>query len=340
MSSETVCAVVVTYNRKELLIECLEALENQSRPVDAIYIVDNASTDGTSELLLEKNYLGDLPSKELKENFEETIQKGNTVIHYLRMSKNTGGAGGFHEGVKNAYKKGYEWLWLMDDDAEPFADALENLSKYSDGDNVSALAGVVKEKNKITSRHRGFFDFKKFSIWSIIDKVDLDLIKNNALLEIDFASFVGILVNKKSISEVGFPKKEFFVYGDDFEYCIRLKNVGRILLVTDSIIQHKAGSSKNFLEKNMFGHRFARMYYEKYWLNYFSIRNTIWILKRNRKPTLYFWIVLVISWFFNNLLIILFDDNKSKRLNFLTSAYNDGLKGNFDNEKPKEILYK
>ena len=96
MSSETVCAVVVTYNRKELLIECLEALENQSRPVDAIYIVDNASTDGTSELLLEKNYLGDLPSKELKENFEETIQKGNTVIHYLRMSKNTGGAGGFH----------------------------------------------------------------------------------------------------------------------------------------------------------------------------------------------------------------------------------------------------
>ncbi|MCD6105633.1 MAG: glycosyltransferase, partial [Thermosipho sp. (in: Bacteria)] len=42
---ETVCAVVVTYNRKELLLECLEALRKQTRPLDAIYLIDNASTD-------------------------------------------------------------------------------------------------------------------------------------------------------------------------------------------------------------------------------------------------------------------------------------------------------
>ena len=46
-----VSAVVVTFNRKELLIECLEALRRQTRPLDALYIIDNASTDGTEELL-------------------------------------------------------------------------------------------------------------------------------------------------------------------------------------------------------------------------------------------------------------------------------------------------
>ena len=339
MNNETVCAVIVTYNRKELLLECLKSLENQSRPINAIYIVDNDSTDGTPELLLENGYLKELPANELKENFEKTIQKDNTIIHYLKMHENTGGAGGFHEGVKRAYEDGYDWLWLMDDDAEPFKDALEKLSNYFDEDNVSALAGVVEEKNQITSCHRGFFDFNKFSILSIIDKVKLDLIRSNPVLKIDFASFVGILVKRKSISHVGFPKKEFFVYGDDFEYCIRLNNVGRILLVTNSIIQHKASSSKNFLEKKILGYRFARTYYENYWLNYFLVRNTIWILKRNRKPILYFWIVLIIAWFFNNFLILLFDDNKYKRLIFLTSAYKDGLKGNFDNKKPRKILY-
>lgn len=339
MIDVTVCAVVVTYNRKELLIECLEAVENQSKPIDAIYIVDNASTDGTPELLLEKKYLEELPAKELKENFEKTLKKDNTIIHYLRMSKNTGGAGGFHEGVKNAYKKGYEWLWLMDDDAEPINDAFEKLSDYFDEENVSALASVVKtEDNQLIPLHRGFFDFNKKSNWLIIDGIKLDLIDNNKVLKIEFASFVGILINRSSIREVGFPKNEFFIYGDDFEYCIRLGEAGRILLIKDSIIQHKEQSSSKFLKKSFLGHTFVRINYEYYWLDYYLIRNTIWILNKYRQKVL-FWIILITSWLFNTLMIVIFDDNKSKRISFLTSAYNDGLKGNFNNEKPKEILY-
>ncbi len=59
--SEKVCAVVVTYNRKELLIECLESLKEQSRTLDAILIIDNASTDGTPELLLKNGYIDHIP---------------------------------------------------------------------------------------------------------------------------------------------------------------------------------------------------------------------------------------------------------------------------------------
>jgi GT2 family glycosyltransferase len=66
--SDTVAAVVVTYNRKELLIECLEALRNQTHKPDAIFIIDNKSDDGTPELLLEKNYITKLPEKDINEN--------------------------------------------------------------------------------------------------------------------------------------------------------------------------------------------------------------------------------------------------------------------------------
>ena len=57
MNKETVCAVVVTYNRKNHLLECLEGLRKQTRPIDAIYLVDNASTDGTPDLYLKKDLL-------------------------------------------------------------------------------------------------------------------------------------------------------------------------------------------------------------------------------------------------------------------------------------------
>ncbi|HNS25876.1 MAG TPA: glycosyltransferase, partial [Methanobacteriaceae archaeon] len=121
MTPETVCAVVVTYNRRELLIECLDALRNQTRPVDAVYLVDNASTDDTPELLLEKGYL-DLVPETGEEAWERTLKRDDLVVHYLRLSHNQGGSGGFHQGVKRAYQQGYQWLWLMDDDARPQED--------------------------------------------------------------------------------------------------------------------------------------------------------------------------------------------------------------------------
>ena len=76
------------------------------------------------------------------------------------MHENTGGAGGFHEGVKRAYKKGYDWLWLMDDDVEVKEDTLEKLGKYfvnAKKDNIVALSSLkVNINGKILHPHRGY----------------------------------------------------------------------------------------------------------------------------------------------------------------------------------------
>jgi GT2 family glycosyltransferase len=341
---ETVCAIVVTYNRKNLLIECLEALRRQIRPIDSIYLVDNASIDGTTELLNEKAYLNEIPPKYLIEPWEKEFNIKNLtncndiVIHYVRMNENTGGAGGFYEGLKRGFEKGYDWMWLMDDDAEPQEDALAELCKYFEISDVSALAGVVYDMSrKISLYHRGFIKFK--NIFPMMQyPVQIELYDND-IVEIDMASFVGILVRKESIQAVGYPMKEFFIHHDDVEYCIRLRRVGRILLVTDSIILHKDQYKERYSQKSFFRKRLARISYDKYWLSYYGIRNLVWLGKNYSISKLLFYAGLFKNYTLNIIDILLWDDNKAKRIIFITNAYADGLRGSFDNKKPKKILY-
>ncbi|RYF54393.1 MAG: glycosyltransferase, partial [Cytophagaceae bacterium] len=100
---QTVAAVVVTYNRLNDLKLCIDSLNQQTRPLDAIIVINNGSTDGTSGWLAEQN--------------------GLTVV----TQSNLGGAGGFATGIETAYQAGFNWLWCMDDDCLAAPNALEVL---------------------------------------------------------------------------------------------------------------------------------------------------------------------------------------------------------------------
>ena len=104
-----IATIVVTYNRKELLLECLEHLFDQSYGSDII-VVDNNSDDGTEEAL------------------RELIEKKK--IQYINTGANLGGAGGFQYGIKYATESGYDYLWIMDDDSMPTSNALEELLRW------------------------------------------------------------------------------------------------------------------------------------------------------------------------------------------------------------------
>ena len=93
-----IVAVVVTYNRKELLKKVIASLRNQTIKVNGIIVVDNGTTDGTRE------WLGS--------------EQGLSVIH----QDNVGGAGGFYRGIQEAMHTTAEWIWCMDDDVFPNSD--------------------------------------------------------------------------------------------------------------------------------------------------------------------------------------------------------------------------
>ena len=117
MKKKKILAVVVTYNRKELLSECIEALLKQECDFLDVLIIDNASTDGT------RRYI----DKYVK----------NKRVLYENTGSNIGGSGGFNYGMKKGVELGYDYIWLMDDDTIVKKDSLTNLLKadeYLKGD--------------------------------------------------------------------------------------------------------------------------------------------------------------------------------------------------------------
>lgn len=297
---ETVCAVVVTYNREELLEECLRALENQSKPLNAIYIVDNASTYETPQLLREKGYIKEIPPKTIKNPWEKAFKKKGITIHYVRMHENTGGAGGFHEGIKRAYREGYDWLWLMDDDTIVSNDGLKIL--------FSKMYVLEEEVGFLCSKV--LWDDDNIHLMNIpqiqpfVCGVPFNKYDDNDLLLVTASSFVSTLLKHDIIAELGFPLKEFFIWGDDIEYTYRITDNNYVgVYVYKSIAYHKTTEnySVDILSDEV----------KNIWKYSFGIRNNLYILKK--RNFILFILYLVYNLTFFNLNILRFrKDNKLK----------------------------
>ena len=266
MSAPKVCAVIVTFNRRKCLLECLQALQRQTTDIAAIYIADNASTDGTPQALLMHGYLDRLPPCQIKEDWLNTISysgKPTLKIHYHRLTENIGGAGGFAYGVAGAHRQGYDWLWLMDDDGLPENDALENL--LSKGLKQIVLCSVVVEKDNperlcfgLRIGRRAYYQRHQLARFA----------DHRQVLAIDSGNFFNsVLIPAQIIAEVGVPDQELFIWGDELDYLYRILRHGfHVVTVLNSIHRHPA------LKVNFCA-----------WKQYYMVRNIVVLLKRHRQ---------------------------------------------------------
>lgn len=247
-NKKNVAAVIVTYNRKVLLMECLTAILAQTNAVTKIVIINNASTDGTEELLEEKGILE------------------NPAVEYHRMETNTGGSGGFYTGldvVKNM--SDIDWAWIMDDDTIPENMCLEKLLQASEEDEkASFFASCVKGMNN-EPMNVPFIDERTsdngYEDWYM--KLDKSLVK------IRKATFVSLLIKRNAIQKCGLPCREYFIWGDDFEYTTRLtKYYGPAYLVGDSWVCHKRFNAKAISIENEEDAKRIKNYF-------YSYRNTM-----------------------------------------------------------------
>ena len=225
MDKKSICAVVVTYNRKKLLLRCLQALEQQSYLLDHIVIVNNASTDGTVDFLEKQGYLE------------------NPRVTLLDLSENQGGAGGFHAGIQFAYEQGYDYIWLMDDDGYPEINCLKELASYLS--NNSYIGPVVidsKTKEKLSFSIRLPNSLVVFDTYDSLRNFE----KNNKTIQKLILPFNGTLMSRELISKIGLPFKDYFIWGDEKEYTLRMEKAGaNIFTVVNSIFYHPADSSSS-----------------------------------------------------------------------------------------------
>ncbi len=232
--------VIVTYNRLEKLIKCLAAYETQTLSPAYILIIDNCSTDGTRE------YLDEWAKR-------SSLRKPK-VIH---CPNNSGGSGGFYLGMQEAMKLNADWIWVADDDAYPYQDCLEKIAEAygrldeEKKETVQALCGKVMDNNGISVNHRRCIS----RFLGQIKEKPLSLEKyQESIVDIDIFSFVGTAIRKSAIEKVGLPYRDFFIFYDDTEYALRIRNIGAIKCVSNAVILHDS-------QENSIARRSWKYYY-------------------------------------------------------------------------------
>lgn len=247
---EKVIAVTVTYNDSEYLVDCIKYLKKQTHPVQKILIVDNHSAD---------------------EHRKKIEKLRSDKVEVLTLRENLGGAGGFEIGMRRVFQKDSpDWIWIMDADACPKEDCLQTLLSHKAAfPNTGILAPLIYGKEL---RKYQFYHHKKLAKYLDIDYRAFNDVKDvpeTAL--IDANAFVGPLISKQAIEQLGYPDGSLFIYGDDLEYTYRISRRMSLVLVRDAIIYHrdKMGDGKKQPED--------------WWKDYFYYRNRILFVKKYGK---------------------------------------------------------
>ncbi len=312
-----VVAAVVTYNRKDLLVEALDAVLAQSHPVERLFVVDNASTDGTPELLRERGLL----------------DRGD--VELVRLSANAGGAGGFARAVEVCRATDADWIWLMDDDAEPVPDSLARLlaaPEAADPGTAALCSKVVLAANgRIDANQRG--DFRRRLI-----PLPEEAYRDGEHRPIGFLSFVGSLVRADAARRTGPPRADFFVWGDDVEYSIRLREQGAIRLVPESVILHKRETRayetpRSRLLSRVLPVELSPTPIERFWMNLCGLRNYIWTKKEYEHQGALSAAGTTAQFVVKHLLL---DDRPWRRTRWIVRFARDGRAGTFRNVPPAE----
>lgn len=237
-----IAAVVVTHNRLALLQECITAIRAQTRPVDEIIVVNNASTDGTLEWLQQQSDL--------------------TVI----TQENSGSSGGQYTGIKTAYHKGHDWFWCMDDDTVATSMALEALieSHHFPTPTTGFLSSLVLKSDGTTHQSNVQHPSPPHE-W-------FHSVLTSQCIPVLTSTFVSILISRSAVRVHGLPLRDFFIWYDDSEYTERLSSDFRGYLVLESQVLHKAAEGLRFPAQYV-----PRVQAKKYGI---GLRNRVYLVRR------------------------------------------------------------
>jgi rhamnopyranosyl-N-acetylglucosaminyl-diphospho-decaprenol beta-1,3/1,4-galactofuranosyltransferase len=242
----SVIAVVVTYNRRDLLLESLAAVLAQDRAPDKVIVVDNASEDGTAAAVRDK-----FPA-----------------VHLTELKRNSGGAGGFAAGLALALADGADLVWLMDDDTVPEPGALAAL--LAARDRMLARAGrapalVASQVLWTDGREHPMNTPRRKPFAARAERLAAAAV---GCVPIRSASFVSILVDAGEAGRRGLPRAAYFLWNDDFEFTTRLLRGNTGLLCPASVVVHKTATFGSTDVDP--GERF-----------FYEVRNKIWMFRDN-----------------------------------------------------------
>jgi len=273
-----IAVVIVTFNRCDELVKTISAIQNQGILENDIIVINNNSTD-TTKYILDSNYKN---------------------IQSIHLNENIASAGGFSKGMQTAFEKGYDWVWLFNDDSRPVEGSLKSILAHLNSDKIQI--GLLKIANKDENNKAVLL------YWNGVRKpVSVDV--SNEIVQTDLITFDGCIISKKTIEKIGYCDPLYFMGTYEFDYCLKAKDAGiGVYTLPNGLIEDGKLGGKNGTPP---------------WRQYYNTRNHLW-LALNRKSFVIFrgWLIREIKY---TLSIILSGDKKIMRLVFKLRAIRDAF---------------
>jgi rhamnopyranosyl-N-acetylglucosaminyl-diphospho-decaprenol beta-1,3/1,4-galactofuranosyltransferase len=300
-----ICAIVVTYNRKRMLEQCLRTILDGDLVPENILVVDNASTDGTVE-------------------FIETAFPPRVSV--LRLNQNRGGAGGFKAGLEEALRLGYECFWLMDDDHEVATDALKIMKEVLERQRSEVVGPVI-----LSSTRDGSLSWEigpGRSKYQDYQGMQRDWGEIGWFSKIPDA-FNAALYRRSVFERLGLPDDRLFIRGDEVEFALRMETHGvSAVVATGAKVFHPAAAGDKCVVLALGNMKLTAYYTGNRLKDYCIFRNRAFYYKKYKRYKSLFLDPPRYLWFF--LLTRRFD---IRGLRLWAKGYTDGLLENFGYEK-------
>jgi rhamnopyranosyl-N-acetylglucosaminyl-diphospho-decaprenol beta-1,3/1,4-galactofuranosyltransferase len=206
-----VAAVLVAFNRDQLLERALIKTSEQTRQCDTIIVVDNAGLKSTRKLAARFDAI------------------------YITGSVENGSAGGFALGICYAIENGFDYIWTLDDDGYPDSKCLEELIRITTQCDLEVSSPLsLSQENHSQTANPYLFGFRKETSVSRIQKKEMWKGK------VQF--YNGMLMSRKIVQLIGVPRKELFLRGDEMDYFYRARGTKLpMALVTSALFYHPSG---------------------------------------------------------------------------------------------------
>lgn len=222
----TVVIIVLTWNQRDLTLACLESLKGMDYPSDRlkIVVVDNGSSDGTAEALIDQ--------------YPEVVLLAN--------NDNLGFAEGNNVGLRYALRQDAEYIMLLNNDTIVNVDLLEHLLTALEQDGTVGIVGPKILYYDVPDRiwnAGNRIDWRTGSIERIqADRRDSE--DGEQPYTVDFITACAILMRRQVIDQIGLLDSRFFIYFEETDWCMRAQKAGwRVLCIPKAKIWHKVSAA-------------------------------------------------------------------------------------------------
>lgn len=212
----TATIAVVTYNRSALLTRLLDSIVAMDPRPGHVVVVDNASSDDTIEVV---------------ESYRGRLAGGGTELVYRRLDTNTGGSGGFSEGMRVAYELGSAWIWLMDDDVEVIPDGLARMGAWA------------PRFRSIQGRRYDFDGSEFYWQYRIAERMGIPIpfapagFDASGYKQMNSGCFEGMFIHRSIVERIGLPDPRFFIYWDDQTYGWLASRITPSVIVNEFVLR-------------------------------------------------------------------------------------------------------